>query len=83
MADGKMFRFDWDRGQPAVAYSANGAIGGNDVVDMMKARVRLWEALGDGQAGYSNLSDWNDAPERTRAEVVALYEAAIESMVAA
>ena len=80
--DGKPHRFDW-KGQPlAASYSAQGGVAGNDVLDMMHARIRLWDALGERQLGYGNLADWNDDPARTQAEVVELYEAAIAQMVA-
>jgi hypothetical protein len=83
-ANGRMYRFDWRKeGDPGPAsFSAQGAICGNDVLDMMHARDRLWRTLGARQAGFCSMAAWNDAPERTRAEVVALYEEAIRAVEA-
>ena len=81
-AKGKPARFDGygtAHGAP-VSYSAYGAVGGHDVLDMVRAREALWKRLGARQVGFGSLADWNDAQERTQGEVVALYQDTIAGL---
>lgn len=82
-AKGKPARFDGvgAHGKPE-NYSAYGALGGHDVVDMLRAREALWRHLGARQIGFGSLIEWNDAPERTQAEVVTLYQDTIAGLAA-
>ena len=82
--NGRIARFDGIgvHGEP-VSFSSYGALGGHNVIDMMRARDALWKCLGARGVGFGSLNEWNDAPGRTQDEVIALYQDTIDKGSAA
>lgn len=63
-------------GPDAVCFCAYGAIDRAAGHSFSEADRRFMEALFDA-TGRDDVADWNDAPGRTQAEVVALFDKAI------
>lgn len=69
----------WAQGEDALdpkrGYCATSALINGHESPMCEAIIALTNAA--GVAGGPELTDWNDAPERTQADVLALYDRAL------